>query len=104
MPWALNATLRVPLQQGAAVTAVPSGAGTLIVGRAKIFAFFKPVLPYLGKVEVLRQSIAENWICISAKVRLAAGPPVPILVSDCFRIENERIAEHRIYLEPQQWW
>lgn len=94
VPWAENATLRAPLNPN-------GGADVPIVGKANILAFLNPLLPNLGRIEVIRHLIEGNWICTRANVGLAAGPSATLRVVDCFRIEKGQIAEQENHYDPR---
>ncbi len=94
VPWDDSATLRAPLNpQGGAVNP--------IVGRENILGFLTPLLPNLGKIEVLRHFVEGDWVCTRANVRLASNPAVSLRVMDSFRIKNGKIVEQENHYDPR---
>lgn len=94
VPWADNASLRAPLNPN-------GGAAVPIVGKANILAFLNPLLPNLGKIEVLRHYVEGNWVCTRANVGLAGNPAAVLRVVDCFRVEKGRIVEQENHYDPR---
>lgn len=94
VPWADNATLRAPLNPN-------GGAAVPIVGKANILAFLNPLLPNLGKIEVLRHCVEGNWVCTRANVGLAGNPAAVLRVVDSFRVEKGRIVEQENHYDPR---
>ncbi len=94
VPWADNATLRAPLNPN-------SGAEAPIEGKASILAFLNPLLPNLGKVEVIRHLVEGEWVATRADVWLATQPPKALRAIDCFRIKNGKIVEQENHYDPR---
>jgi hypothetical protein len=94
VPWAEQATLRVPLN--------PEGGATVpIVGRDAIIASFSnPLLPAVEEVEVIRHVVEGNSVCTQVVVCLS-GMPVQLRAVICFRIEGEKIVEQEHFYDPR---
>jgi len=94
VPYAQNATLRAPLNPN-------GGAEIPIVGRVNILAFLNPLLPNLGKIEVIRHCVEGDWVCSRANVGLVSDPPRALRVVDCFRVERGQIVEQENHYDPR---
>jgi len=94
VPYTDNALLRSPLNPA-------GGADVPIVGRPNILAFLDSLLPKLGKVEVIRYYIEENWFSVRANLELNTDPPAVLRVVDCFEIKNGRIVEQETHCDPR---
>jgi len=92
--WAEDATLRAPLNPN-------GGMDVPIVGKGEILAFLNPLLPNLGKVNVIRQFVEGDWVCTRANIELAGAPGRMLRVADCFRIRNGKIVEQENCYDPR---
>lgn len=94
VPYADNATLRAPLNPN-------GGSANVIQGKNNILAFLTPLLPSLGKINVIRHFVEGDWVATRADVGLAAKPDNPLRVIDAFRIENGKIVEQENHYDPR---
>lgn len=93
VPWADHAILRAPLNPN-------GGAAVPITGRSAIRGFLNPLLPNLGRVEVINYIEEGDWVCARAVVGLA-DPSRVLRVADCFRIKNGQIVEQENHYDPR---